>query len=189
MTLAETTVRPSTLRMRRLAAAALIAALTAALGPFSIALGAVPFTIQTFGVALAALLLPPGWAAASMALYVALGAIGLPVFAKGAAGLGVLAGPTGGYLLGFIVGAAVGSAVCRALRAVKVAEPIADGVAGLALLVTVYATGTTWLALSLHLSPAAAITVGVVPFILADIIKIAVAALIAAAVRAAGVRL
>ncbi|WP_260464966.1 biotin transporter BioY [Arachnia propionica] len=77
---------------------ALIAALAIVPG-FQI--GPVPFTLQTLGVALAGLCLGPirGFAAAS--LYLVLGAMGLPVFNKGAAGIGTILGPTGGYLLSF----------------------------------------------------------------------------------------
>jgi len=189
MTLAAEAPHASNLRVRRLTAAALTAALTAALGPFSITLGPVPFSIQTFGVALAAMLLPAGWAAGAMALYVALGAAGLPVFAKGAAGLGVLAGPTGGYLVGFILAAGLGALARTALGRSDMRELVADMLAGLTLIATIYAVGTAWLAFSLHLSLVAAITAGVAPFVVADVIKVGVAILIASAVRRAGVRL
>lgn len=189
MSHSEATAHTSDFRLRRMSAAALTAALTAALGPFSLSLGTVPFTIQTFGVALAALLLPAGWAAAAMGLYVALGAVGLPVFAKGAAGLGVLAGPTGGYLAGFVIGAGLGAAARQAARHLGAGELASDVAAGVTLLVTVYLVGTAWLATQLHLSFAAAMAAGVVPFVFADVIKIAVAILVASAVRKAGVRL
>ena len=83
------TTSHSSRRVRDMVAAALIAALMAVTGWVSLPLGAVPVTLQTFAVALAALLLPPAWAAGSMAIYVAIGAAGVPVFASGHAGLGV----------------------------------------------------------------------------------------------------
>lgn len=78
--------------------AALIAALAIVPG-FQI--GPVPFTLQTLGVALAGLCLGPIRGFAAVALYVAMGAAGLPVFNKGASGIGAILGPTGGYLLSF----------------------------------------------------------------------------------------
>lgn len=82
--------------------AALIAAFS--LAP-AIALGPVPITLQTFAVALAALCLGPWRGLAAVALYVAVGAAGLPVFAGGKAGIAVLLGPTGGYVASFLVSA------------------------------------------------------------------------------------
>ena len=65
----------------------------------------VPITGQTFAVLLAGVLMGRWWGGASQAIYVVLGAIGLPWFAGLTGGFAVLAGPTGGYLLGFIFAA------------------------------------------------------------------------------------
>ena len=78
--------------------AALIAALSIVPG-FNV--GPVPFTLQTVGVGLAGLCLGAGRGFAAVTLYLLVGAAGLPVFARGAAGLASFAGPTGGYLISF----------------------------------------------------------------------------------------
>jgi biotin transport system substrate-specific component len=184
---ASPTATASSLRVRALVAAALLAALTAAVGPFSIPVQPVPITLQTFCVALAAMLLPPGWAAGSMALYVAIGAAGLPVFSKGGAGLSWVAGPTGGYLVGFIVAAGVGSLVRVSLRKTGATNAVADVGAGIVLLTIIYGLGTAWLAYSLNVSLAAAAALGTAPFVIGDVVKVGVAILIAEAVRKAGV--
>lgn len=62
----------------------------------------VPFTLQTFAVALSGYVLGKKYGTIATILYVILGLIGLPVYAGGKAGPGVLFGPTGGYLFGFI---------------------------------------------------------------------------------------
>lgn len=188
MTLAAESMPRSSNRTRHLITAALLAAFMAATGWIGLPIGAVPVTLQTFGVALAALLLPAEWAAGSMALYVALGAIGVPVFANGHAGLGVVAGPTGGYLIGFVVGAGLGALVRVAVRRAGAPQIAADVAAGATLLATIYAIGTVWLAYSLHLSLAHAAAAGVIPFVVGDVIKVGVAILVATAVRKAGVR-
>ncbi len=90
--------------------AALVAAM--ALTP-PIPVGPIPLTLQTLGVALTGLCLGPWRGFAAMALYVAVGAAGLPVFSGGASGLGVLIGPTGGYLLSFPLAALVSGFVAR----------------------------------------------------------------------------
>ena len=78
--------------------AALIAALAIVPG-FNI--GPVPFTLQTIGVGLAGLCLGAWRGFSAVLLYLLVGAAGLPVFAKGGAGLASFAGPTGGYLIAF----------------------------------------------------------------------------------------
>ena len=64
-------------------------------------------TLQTLGVMLAGAILGSRKGTLAVTVYVALGLVGLPILAGGAAGLGVLAGPTGGFLIGFIPGAFV----------------------------------------------------------------------------------
>ena len=94
-----TAVARSSERLRNMVVAALLAAMTAATSWIGVPLfGPVPVTLQTVFVLLAGLLLSPGWAAASMGLYLALGAAGLPVFAQGQAGLSASARPHGRVL-------------------------------------------------------------------------------------------
>ena len=91
----------------------LVATFTALISVVSILPGiplaglAVPLTMQTLAVLLAAAVL--GWLRGliSVLLYVVLGAVGLPIFTGGKAGLGVLVGPTGGYIFGFLVAAVI----------------------------------------------------------------------------------
>ena len=135
----------------------------------------VPMTLQVMAVfALAATLgLRPGLAA--VALYVAEGAAGLPVFAgtpeKGI-GLAYMMGPTGGYILGFVLMAAVvGWLADRGFgrNSWKLA------LAGLAGLAALYAPGLAWLAQFVGMDKALAS--GFWPFILGDLVKLAVVAL------------
>lgn len=101
-----TTARRSTATDLALIAAfaALIAVVTLA-APIPIVFGAVPITLQTFGVLLAGAVLGARRGFLAVALYLVMGFAGLPVFAGGAAGPGVFAGPSGGYLLGFLFAA------------------------------------------------------------------------------------
>jgi biotin transport system substrate-specific component len=171
-------------RTRNLATASLVAAVMAAAGWVSIPIpGAVPVTLQTFGVVLAALLLAPEWAAVSMAIYVFLGAIGVPVFAGGQAGLGVVFGPTGGYITGFILAAYVGALVRTRLTRSGSKQLIADVAAAIVAIAAVYLVGWAQLALVLGLSPLKAFGIGVAPFLVPDAVKAGVAILIATAVR------
>src|SRR3989338_9411909 len=87
--------------------AALFAALTGAVAWFKIPLPftPVPITLQTLMVLLSGAVLGPYYGAVSMGIYLALGAIGLPVFAGGGSGIGSLLGPTGGYLFSYFIAA------------------------------------------------------------------------------------
>ena len=116
----------SSRRTRDLTAAALVVSLLAVSAFITIPLGTVPVTLQVFVVVLASLLLRPGWAVAAMGVYLLMGAAGLPVFAGGLGGFGVLAGPTGGYLIGFAVAAPLGSGLRIALRRGGFSQTVAD---------------------------------------------------------------
>ena len=149
--------------------AGLMAALTAVGALTSIAvplLSPVPFTLQVFAVFLTAGLLPPRYAVLAQCVYLLVGMLGLPVFAGGARGLGVLIGPFGGYLWAYPAAAGIGSAVAgrhpTALR-----RALALGAA----LVAIYAGGMVGLAVLGHLTWAKALALGVLPFIPWDAFK------------------
>lgn len=142
---------------------------------------AVPFTFQVPAVLLAGFLLGPGRGAASQTLYLAAGMAGLPVFAAGG-GAAYLLGPTGGYLLAFPLAAALAGGAVR-LRG-GVLGHVAGGLAGVGL---IHLGGVAWLSASVGLG--AALTAGVQPFLLGDVLKVALAVVIAIGVRQRASRL
>jgi biotin transport system substrate-specific component len=111
--------------------------------------------------------------AAALALYVVEGAFGLPFFAGGAHGLGVLTGATAGYLAGFVAAAYVMGLLAERCLERSVRTSFLPFLAGT---VIIYACGVTWLAVVLG-SFAKAVTLGLVPFLIGDIIKLIAAAL------------
>lgn len=90
---------------RNLTACAMMVAILAVLAQIAIPLpfSPVPLTLQTAGIILAGLILGSKKGALTVLVYIILGAVGAPVFAAGRAGLGVVAGPTGGFFAGFIL--------------------------------------------------------------------------------------
>jgi biotin transport system substrate-specific component len=164
---------------------ALLASLLAVAAWVTIPLQPVPVTLQVFIVVLAALLLSPLWALAATGVYVLLGAVGAPVFSGGQGGLGVLAGPTGGYILGFVLAASLGSLVRVVLERSGARQVLADAAAAGIVLLMIYLTGTAQLALVAHLTPAQAVAAGALPFIAIDVIKAAIAVAVAQAIRRA----
>jgi biotin transport system substrate-specific component len=163
---------------RSLVLAALFAALIAVGALVSVPmLGEVPFTLQVLFVLLAGLVLGPRWGAASVAAYLVLGLIA-PVYAQGAGGLGVLLGPTGGYLWGFLAAVVLVGRLTALAKATTLPVLATIAAAGL---VPVYALGALWLAWQLDVGLVKALAVGVVPFIPLDLVKAALAATVAVA--------
>ncbi len=168
--------------IHRLVWTALLAACIAAGAWLQLPIGAVPITLQPLFVFLSGYLLGPASGAAAVALYVAAGVLGLPVFAGGKAGLGVLLGPTGGYLVGFVVGAAItGLAAPRGARTIGFVRGLATGALALAV---AYLVGAARLAQVLHFDARKAFMVGVLPFVAFDVVKVALAFVIARELRA-----
>ncbi len=169
--------------IHRLVWTALLAACIAVGAWLQLPIGAVPITLQPLFVFLAGYLLGPASGAAAVALYVAAGVLGLPVFAGGKAGLGVLLGPTGGYLAGFVLGAAITGLAARRGDRIGWARGIATGVVALAV---AYLVGATRLAHVLHFDARKAFAVGVLPFVAFDAVKVAIALVVARQLRARG---
>lgn len=162
-----------------LTAAAMMAAVLCVLGPLSVPVGPVPIAMANFAVSLAAWLLGPRYGALSVAVYLLLGGVGVPVFAGYSAGAAVLFGPTGGYLIGYLAQALLGGwAVERSGgRAVWSVLGLAAGVA------VCYAFGTGWFMVQMGCSPAYALTVCVLPFVPFDLVKIGLASVLGRLLR------
>ena len=128
----------------------------------------VPITGQTFAVLLTGAAL--GWklCAAGQGLYVAVGALGAPVFAEQTGGIDVVTGATGGYLIGFIVAAGLVGWMAehrqdRSFATMFTAFILGSGV--------IYVFGVVGLMIGLGMSLEEAIVAGVVPFLFGDLIK------------------
>ena len=162
------------------------AALIAVSSVLAFPIGAVPITLQTFAVLLAGAALGSTRGFLAVLLYLAVGAIGLPVFAGGTAGLAPFAGPTVGYLVGMPLAAwLTGFIVERLPRRGVAAQTALTFVAALvANLVFVYTLGIVGLAWRAGLSLGEAFMINLA-FVPADLVKILLAAVVAAAVHRA----
>jgi biotin transport system substrate-specific component len=160
--------------------ASLFGALTAAGAFIVIPLPPVPITAQTFFLNTAAVLLGGSLGALSQFIYVMLGVVGIPVFSGGKAGIGVIFGPTGGYLLGFIIAAFIIGKIAGARRGAGIFWHIFAMLVGMAI---IYSLGIMQLALVAKISFKKALAIGVLPFIPGDIIKIFLAAVISSRLK------
>ncbi len=179
----------SVLWPRRDAQRLLRPALLAVLGSLLVAVSAqievplwpVPITGQTFAVLVIGMAYGARLGAVTLALYLAEGAAGLPVFAGFAAGPAVLMGPTGGYLLGFVLAAGlIGHLAERGWDR----GPLTTALAMLIGNAVIYLPGLAWLAVFLASAKSLAmdaafkvsLSAGLTPFLLGDALKLALAA-------------
>ena len=103
-------------RTRSVAFVGLAIAIIAVSAWVTVPLGPIPFTLQMFAVTFAVVVLSPKEAIASIAGYLLLGAVGVPVFSGMRGGIGVLAGPTGGFLWGYLLGVAAAALFLYVVR-------------------------------------------------------------------------
>ena len=185
-------------RTQSLVLTGLSIALIAAGAFVTVPFGPIPFTLQTLSLGIVICLLPSTYSIAAVAGYLALGCLGMPVFSGMRGGIGVLAGPTGGFLIGFLFAAVLIALVRNHLLASEhgsvVAEPksrplwFLPAVDALSLLILtlVYNTlGTLWFMVSTGASLSAALVACIVPFIVPDIFKAVAAFICVQPVRAA----
>ncbi|TYT62344.1 biotin transporter BioY [Natrialba swarupiae] len=179
--------------IKSFARAAVLAALLGATAFVSIPIpfSPVPVTLQTLFVFLAGLYLGPVWGTVSILLYLAAGAIGLPVFSGMTGGLGVLVGETGGYLWAYAIAAGVVGLIVHRGRELRdpAEEPLPILVGSLVVAtLLIYAIGTGYMAWLLELELGEAIAVGVLPFIPGGVFKLVAAIAIVKSKRITQIR-
>ena len=161
-------------RARHLALILIGTIVIAASAQVSIPTQPVPFTGQTFGVLLTAGALGFRRGVLATLLYLALGAIGLPIFAEGKHGTEWLFGATGGYLVGFVLASAIVGRLAELGWDRNFLGSIGAMVIGS---LAIYAVGVPWLAaVAFKGDLAAAIAAGMTPFLLWDVLKLVLAA-------------
>ena len=164
--------------------AALICA-SAYIGAIPVGSAGVPITLQTLTVMLAGCVLGPLRGFSAVTLYLALGAVGLPVFAEHSSGIGVFSGPSGGYLLSFPIAAALGGFLVAYVARERRTRAIVVFFCSLAASVLViHPLGILGMMRFFDISFLEAATYDV-PFWLGDLVKTSLVAMIAAEVHRA----
>jgi biotin transport system substrate-specific component len=133
----------------------------------------VPFTGQTFGVLAVGAALGFRRGTLALLLYLALGLVGLPIFAEAGSGVGKLVGATGGYLVGFVVSAAIVGRLAELGWDRRIGGSLAAMAIGTAV---IYAIGVPWLKVTLGLPWETAVAEGMTKFLIWDAAKVAIAA-------------
>ena len=204
---AQTQARPLS-RTRSIAFVGLTIAIMAVSAWVTVPLGPIPFTLQMFAVTFAIVVLKPQEAIAAIVGYLLLGAIGVPVFSGMRGGVGVLAGPTGGFLWGYLFGVAAAVLLLMVVRSRSArrgaqADPASAAaltgmqkvlgflrvagveiVAGILFTAISYLCGWAQYMAVAGVGPEAAFLACVAPFVVVDLIKIVAAVACARAVKA-----
>ena len=152
------------MKTNKMIKAALMAALTAVGAYIIIPIGPVPITLQTFFVLLSGRLLGKKYGVLAQITYLLLGAFGLPIFSGGQGGLGVIAGPTGGFLISFAAAAWI-AAYCSG-------NYKKDFFILTAAVFSNYLIGSIYFTLVTGTGLIAALNITVIPFIPGDLVKI-----------------
>ena len=145
---------------------------------------AVPFTLQTFGVFMAVGVLGGKRGSLAVLTYILLGAIGVPVFAGFSGGIGVILNTTGGYIVGFLCSALV----MWGMEALLGRKPVIQIISMVLGLIVCYALGTAWF-MVVYARNTGAVGLGtvlgwcVIPFIIPDLVKIALAFVLSRKIR------
>ena len=143
------------------------------------AIGAVPISLANFVICLTAWLLGPKFGTLSVAVYLLIGLVGVPVFSGYGAGIAKLAGPTGGYLVGYLLLAFIGGLFIEKSKG----QPVVSGIGLVLGDAACYVLGTAWFVFQMQCELSYALSVCVYPFIALDLAKIVVSCVVGALLR------
>lgn len=161
-------------KTKKITETALMTALICILGPLSIPIGPIPISLTNMAIYFALYAIGTRQGIIAYTVYFLLGMAGLPVFSGFTGGISKVAGPTGGYLVGFFLMALIGGFFIERYYNNVIVSVIGmyTGKLGSATL------GVLWLSFSTGITIKAAILSGVVPFLLIDLIKIILVAIV-----------
>ncbi|MFF2754111.1 biotin transporter BioY [Psychrobacillus sp. NPDC058041] len=166
-------------RLKMMIVSSLFAAIIAIAAQIMITIPPVPFTLMTIAVMLTATILGKKYGTLAVIIYVLMGLVGIPVFAGMKSGFGIILGPTGGYLIAIIPATLFIGWYLEKFGHTKVQAIIANMIAVFIILLI----GTGWLKVVVDLPWNGAFKGGMMPFILPDLAKAIVAALLAVVIR------
>ena len=155
----------------------------------------VPVVLQNFFIIFMGLVLPPGMSAASVGLYLFLGAVGFPIFAGGTGGFAHFTSPSAGYLISYLPAAIIGSMIVKKKYRemdkgssekglLKINKTLLTDLFSIfIMLIIIYTGGILWLKYRLNITWIKSILVGVIPFMPGAIVKCAAAVILAPKIR------
>ena len=169
----------SILSTKNLSLMALMSALLCLLAPISIPIGPVPITLSIFIIYIISYILDANSALISVFIYLLMGIVGLPVFAGYKSGLGVILGPSGGYLLSYLVVIYISSYYNNKYYYNKILQLLFMFIT----LILCYVCGTIWFSIFKKMTFIESLFICVFPFIITDVIKIIAACMLGNEIR------
>ena len=169
----------SILSTKNLSLMALMSALLCLLAPISIPIGPVPITLSIFIIYIISYILDANSALISVFIYLLIGIVGLPVFAGYKSGLGVILGPSGGYLISYLVVVYISSYYNNKYYYNKILQLLFMFIA----LILCYVCGTIWFSIFKKMTFIESLFICVFPFIITDVIKIIAACMLGNEIR------
>lgn len=148
----------------------LFTAITCILAPMSlpIPISPVPITLTNLVIYMSTVIIGAKYATISYLVYLLIGFIGLPVFSNFQGGIGILVSPTGGYLVGFIFIPIIGGVFLKLFKDKKYMHVLGFIIGT----IITYILGTAWLSFQMDISFISGLSIGVIPYIPFDLIKI-----------------
>ncbi len=162
------------MNIRKTAIIGILAALICIFSPLSLPAGAIPISLSTLAIYIVSSSVNKKYSVAAVAVYILIGAVGLPVFSSFTGGLQCITGYTGGYIVGYIPCALIIGILTDRFENSRIIYPLSM-IAGTAVC---YLCGTLWYMHRAECGLAEAFAICVIPFIPGDIIKIAAASFI-----------
>lgn len=167
------------MKLQKIALTGILAAIICLVSPFSLPLGAIPISLATFAVYIAACTVDVKISVSSVMIYILLGAAGLPVFSHFSGGFYIISGVTGGYIIGYIPCVLITGLLIRKSGNKKYMYPISMIIGTVAC----YITGTVWYIIQTKSNIITALLVCVLPFLIGDAIKISAASVVGITLR------
>lgn len=163
----------------QMAVTALMTAVMCVLGPLTVPIGAVPISLANLVICFTVWLLGAKLGTLSVAVYLLIGLVGVPVFSGYGAGIAKLAGPTGGYLVGYLLMAWIGGMFIEKSKG----NPVISGVGLVLGIAASYVLGTAWFVFQMQCELSHALAVCVYPFIAFDLAKVVISCVLGALLR------
>ena len=185
----------SVISIKNMTMTAVFAAVLCVTAPFSIPVGPIPLSLATFVIYLASATLGWKYGTLSVAIYILIGAVGVPVFSGFQGGFHRIVGVTGGYIIGYIpLAIATGIAADRlaalspnsAIKKNKISQAAILAAGMIVGTLLLYTIGTAWFMFQTNNTLTASLALCVIPFLPGDAIKIFGACLIAPKMRVRG---
>lgn len=167
---------------KQLAMVGIMAAICCIIGPLSISVGAIPFSLSVISVCVTGYVLGARLAPLAILVYILIGAAGLPVFSKFEGGIAKIMGPTGGYIVGFIFFAAIVGFFAEKFESKMIYMQCIGLLLGL---FACYLFGTVWFTITntKGMDFMSALKVCVYPFVIVDIAKLVLSFIIGNTLR------